>query len=325
VIDWINILERLNHIPRRAERRKEAQQLLRSRLNFQGTTLGFSTERSDALWWLMISADTNATRTLLAVTGEPDWREDAPRILRGALGRLHRGHWDTTTANAWGVLAVEKFAKEFERVPVSGRTAIAFRSVERAVSWPAAKPPAELDFAWGDGPGTLTLQHDGAGRPWAIVQSRAALPLTEPVSTGFAITRDVKPVEQKVPGRWARGDVARVTVTIDAQSDMGWVVVEDPVPTGASLLGSGLGRDSAALTQDERREGYVLAAYEERKFDVFRAYYRYVPKGRFTVEYTLRYNNSGSFQLPATRVEAMYAPEMFGERPNATVSVGAPQ
>ena len=69
----------------------------------------------------------------------------------------------------------------------------------------------------------------------------------------------------------------------------------------------------------------MLAAYEERTFDVFRAYYRYVPKGRFTVEYTLRYNNAGSFQLPATRVEAMYAPEMFGERPNATVSVGAAQ
>jgi hypothetical protein len=325
VIDWINILERQKDIPNRDERRAEAERALRSRLNFQGTTMGFSTERSDALWWLMISADTNATRTLLAVTGDASWREDAPRILRGALGRLHRGHWDTTTANAWGVLAVERFAKEFEGAPVSGRTAVTFRAVERAVSWPVEKPPAELDFAWGDGAGTLQMQHEGAGRPWVIVQSRAALPLAKPLSTGFAITRDVKPVEQKVPGRWTRGDVARVTLTVDAQSDMGWVVVEDPVPTGASLLGSGLGRDSAALTQGERREGYVLAAYEERKFDVFRAYYRFVPKGRFTVEYTLRYNNAGSFRLPATRVEAMYAPEMFGERPNATVSVGAPR
>jgi uncharacterized protein YfaS (alpha-2-macroglobulin family) len=324
VIDWLDILGRLEDVPRRDERRAQAEQVLRSRLNFQGTTMGFSTERSDALWWLMISADTNATRTLLSVTGDAGWREDAPRILRGALGRLHRGHWDTTTANAWGVLAVEKFAKAFERSPVSGRTAVAFRADERRVAWPVEKPPAELEFPWSDGAGTLQLRHEGAGRPWVIVQSRAAVPLTEPLGAGFAISREIKPVEQKVPGRWTRGDVARVTLTVDAQSDMGWVVVEDPVPTGASLLGSGLGRDSAALTQDERREGYVLAAFEERRFDVFRAYYRYVPKGRFTVEYTLRYNNAGSFQLPATRVEAMYAPEMFGERPNATVSVGAP-
>ena len=38
------------------------------------------------------------------------------------------------------------------------------------------------------------------------------------------ITRTLTPIEQKVNGRWSRGDVARVTLTIDAQSDMGWVV-----------------------------------------------------------------------------------------------------
>ena len=43
----------------------------------------------------------------------------------------------------------------------------------------------------------------------------------------------------------------------------------------------------------------------------------YVPKGSFVVEYTVRLNNPGTFGLPATRVEAMYAPEMFGEAPNA--------
>jgi uncharacterized protein YfaS (alpha-2-macroglobulin family) len=31
------------------------------------------------------------------------------------------------------------------------------------------------------------------------------------------------------------------------------------------------------------------------------------------VEYTLRLNNVGDFALPPSRVEALYAPEMFGE------------
>ena len=65
-------------------------------------------------------------------------------------------------------------------------------------------------------------------------------------------------------------------------------------------------------------------AFEERRFEAFRAYYRFVPKGAFTLEYTLRLNNPGTFQLPATRVEAMYAPETFGERPNAPLTVEAP-
>jgi hypothetical protein len=33
-------------------------------------------------------------------------------------------------------------------------------------------------------------------------------------------------------------------------------------------------------------------------------------------------NNPGEFLLPETRVEALYAPEMFGEIPNAKVVVG---
>jgi uncharacterized protein YfaS (alpha-2-macroglobulin family) len=114
-----------------------------------------------------------------------------------------------------------------------------------------------------------------------------------------------------------------VRVEVDAQSDMGWVVVDDPVPAGATVLGSGLGGDSSLLTAGERREGWVEPAYEERRFDRFRAYYRRVPKGKFVVEYTLRLNNAGRFVLPPTRVEAMYAPEMFGELPNAPLSVGA--
>jgi len=42
-----------------------------------------------------------------------------------------------------------------------------------------------------------------------------------------------------------------------------------------------------------------------------------VPKGSWSLDYTVRLNNPGTFQLPATRIEAMYAPETYGESPNA--------
>ena len=112
------------------------------------------------------------------------------------------------------------------------------------------------------------------------------MPLREPLFTGFRVTRTVTPVEQRQPGVWTRGDVARVTLDLEAQSDMSWVVVDDPVPSGATILGKGLGGDSALLTRDEESRGWVWPVYEERRFDAFRAYYGYVPKGRWTVEYT---------------------------------------
>ena len=69
----------------------------------------------------------------------------------------------------------------------------------------------------------------------------------------------------------------------------------------------------------------VIVYLPQARFDAFRAYYRFVPKGRFAVEYTVRFNNPGTFVLPATRVEAMYAPEMLGELPNPLVTVEASQ
>jgi hypothetical protein len=325
VLDWLALLQRESALPRRASRIDEAQQILRSRLNFQGTQLGFSSERNDALWWLMVSADVNAARAVLVLLEAPGWRDDLPRMMRGLLGRQRRGHWDTTTANAWGVLATDRFSAAFEKTPVSGRTVAALGEAAREVAWPADEAAASLGFPWPPAAGTLTLTHQGAGRPWAFIESRAALPLTAPLFTGYSIRRTITPIEQSKKGVWTRGDVVRVRLEVDAQSDMGWVVVEDPVPAGASILGGGLGRDSVVLTGGERREGWVEPAYEERRFDAFRAYYSYVPEGSFVVEYTLRLDSAGSFVLPTTRVEAMYAPEMFGELPNEPLQVRGPR
>jgi hypothetical protein len=126
---------------------------------------------------------------------------------------------------------------------------------------------------------------------------------------------------QKEKGSWTVGDVVRVKLEIESQSDMTWVVVNDPIPAGSAIFGTGLGRDSEMATKDERNTGWVWPESIERLFEAYRAYYRFVPKGTWSLEYTLRLNNAGVFQLPPTRVEAMYAPEMFGALPNASMQV----
>jgi uncharacterized protein YfaS (alpha-2-macroglobulin family) len=321
VIDWLAILRRVEGIPERAKRIEEAQQILRSRLTFAGTTLRFSTEDEDFWWWLMDSADANAAKLILAILDDPGWKDDLPRLVVGSLARQKRGAWLTTTANLWGSLALDKFAAKFESVPVAGRSVADTGAAPQALDWSAQPQGGRLALPWPAGPGTLSVAHEGSGRPWLTVQSLAAVPLKAPLRAGYAIARSVTAVEQKEKGRWTRGDVMRVRLEIDAQSDMTWVVVSDPVPGGATLLGTGLGRDSAIAARGEKREGTAWPAFEERSFEAFRSYYEYLPRGRHVVEYTLRLNNAGRFALPPTRVEAMYAPETFGELPNAAVEV----
>ncbi len=71
----------------------------------------------------------------------------------------------------------------------------------------------------------------------------------------------------------------RVKLEIDARSDMTWVVVSDPIPSGSAILGSGLGQDSALLSKQGNQRGWAWEAYRERSFEALRVYYEFVPKG----------------------------------------------
>ena len=322
VIDWYLVLQRTPKLARRDILLAEAQQILRARLNFQGGTMGFSTERRDNWWWLMVSGDVNANRLLLAVLDNPAWKDDIGRLVRGTLGRQIKGRWNTTVANAWGTLAMRKFSDKFEADTVAGVGSVTLEGGEKALKWSGPALGGSILQAWPRAAGQLTIAHAGAGKPWATVSSLAAIPLKAPLASGYKIVKTIGAVEQKTAGAWSRGDVYRVRLDLEAQSDMSWVVVDDPIPAGASVLGTGLGRDSQILGGGEQGAGAVRPAFEERGFDAFRAYYEFVPKGKWSVEYTVRLNNAGEFNLPASRVEAMYAPDMFGEIPNPALKVG---
>ena len=321
VIDWINILRNVSDIPNRNTRMTDAQQILRSRLNFQGTTMTFSTEKGDYLWWLMVSGDLNAVRALLTLMPDARWTPDMPRLAQGALARQKRGHWDLTLANAWGVLAMEKFSRTFEAVPVAGSTQTVLARQTKTLDWKAAPKGKSEIFAWPEHKETLWVTHAGTGKPWLTISSLAAIPLKDAISSGYKIRKTVTPVEQKHKTRFTKGDIIRIKLELDAQADQTWVVVTDPIPAGAAILGGSLARSSQMLAQDEKQTGQVWPAFEERSFEAFRSYYEYVPKGPWSIEYTVRLNASGTFHLPATRVEAMYFPEMLGESPNAVVTV----
>jgi len=322
LLDYHAILQRVQDIPQRAEKRAQTERILRARLTYQGTQLTFSTETMDQLWWLMTSPETNAARLALAFAGTPSWKEELPRLTTGLLALQRNGAWQTTTANALGTLAVERFSRIYESTPVNGQTKIKFGSVERTVSWlpaPAGAPPQQL-LPWPSARSSstaLTLTQQGSGKPWATIESLAAVALKAPFAAGYRISKTITPVAAAVKGAYSRGDIIRVRLDIDAQTDMTWVAINDPIPAGATVLGSGLGRDSIVATQGEQQPGNMAPpTFIERDFDSYRAYYSYLPKGAVWIEYTMRLNNAGTFGLPPTRVEALYAPATYGAWPN---------
>ncbi|MGH7785248.1 MAG: alpha-2-macroglobulin family protein [Candidatus Binatia bacterium] len=319
VLDWWSIVQRASDVPDRDARLAAVEQIVRARLNLQGTTMGFSTERGDELFWLMTSSDTNAVRLILHLVEFGLWKDDVPRLLRGTLGRQERGAWSTTVANAWGALAMARFAAAFEAVPVTGTTGAALAGATQTIDWAAQPPLPTLAFPWPAERATLRIAQQGTGTPWVTISSRAAIPLTAPLSSGYRITKTITPLEPQANDHSSRGDRLRVRLEVEAQADMTWVVVDDPIPTGSGHLGTGMKTD-AQIGTEATDEG-AAPDFVERRFDAYRAYFQFMPKGRTVLEYVIRLNQSGRFELPPTRVEALYAPEMFGESPNAAVEV----
>ena len=66
----------------------------------------------------------------------------------------------------------------------------------------------------------MLSQASGAG-PWAAVSVSAAVPLTQPLFAGYKLQKSVSIVSQKNKGWLTRGDVLRVTITVDATAERG--------------------------------------------------------------------------------------------------------
>jgi uncharacterized protein YfaS (alpha-2-macroglobulin family) len=315
--DYIVALGKVPGLANGAALRAQAEGVLRSRLVYEGTRLDLS-DAANASWWLMSSADEASIKAVLATLGRPGWQDDAPRMMAGVAMRQRRGHWDTTTANAWGTVAARRFGSLYPAEAIAGITTgtLGTRVVSR--SWPLLVPQRSLSWPLPAAATPLRLAQAGGAGPWALVSVRAAVPLTKPLAAGYRLTKQVEVVQARKAGTLTRGDVVRVTLTVEASAERNWVVVSDPVPAGATVIG-GMANQSAML--DQGAEGTTSPSYVERGNDAWRGYFAWLPRGTHKVSYTMRLNGVGRLQLPPTRVEAMYSPSIFAAVPNQPVVV----
>ncbi len=315
--DWLLIIDHTKGA--NTSLRTSAEAILRQRLVFEGSRLDL-TDRDNAPWWMMTSRDEMAIKALLAVLGRPGWNDDEAKMMVGVALRQQRGHWDSTPANAWGSVLARKFAARYPANAISGTTTASLGDATRSQSWPmpVGAPPMRLPVPASRAP--LVLSQAGGAGPWAMVSLIAAVPLTSPLAAGYRVEKQVSAVTRAKAGEWTRGDVVRVRLTITALAGRNWVVINDPIPPGATVIGS-LGGQSVQLAQQNSSNDTSFPSYVDRGNDGWRGYFEWVPEGKLITEYTMRLNGSGKFNLPPTRVEAMYSPDVRGALPNQPIAV----
>ena len=316
-----------------------AESVLRTRLVYEGTRLDL-TDSSNSAWWMMVSSDESAIKALIATLGRPGWQDDAGKMMVGVALRQSHGRWDTTLANAWGTIAARKFAALYPATAITGTTSLGLGNATASRGWPLAADQRLISFPLPAAQTPLRLAQSGGAGPWASVSVSAAVPLLKPLNAGYVMTRKVEVVQARTKGVLTRGDVIKVIISVQASADRNWVVINDPIPAGATILGNlggqskmlgdqgslGDGTDTLARDDDGKLweiQSGAQPAYVERRNDSWRAYFAWVPRGTFTVAYVLRLNTAGRFNLPPSRVEAMYSPAIRAQWPNAMVTVAA--
>jgi uncharacterized protein YfaS (alpha-2-macroglobulin family) len=335
--DWIVTLDHVPTAARAADMRAAAEFELRKRLVYEGTRLDLA-DQTRAPWWMMVSSDEMAIKALDAVLGKPGWANEAPKMMVGVAQRQWHGHWDTTPANAWGAMIARRFGALYPASAVTGTTTASLGSRSATASWPRQADAAPLRLPLAAGP--MTLAQSGGAGPWATVSVSAAVPLKAPLWAGYRMEKKITPISQRVPGRWSTGDVLKVSIAVEATAERNWVVVNDPIPPGATIIGDMANQSQVLANQAKGGPGVkfdaldadgklwqvqlgVLPAYIERAQTAWRGYFDWVPRGRFITEYVVRLNSPGRFALPPTRVEAMYSPAIRAQVPNAPMTIWA--
>lgn len=320
LVDWLRYLMKTPDTAERKLALHAASKALRQRYDIQGTRMVWRDRTDDNWWWYMWSQDTAVARTTLLAQQlaqiDPSWKTDVPLLIRGLIDRQRRGGWSTTVGNIWGIAALEYFAKHSEREPVSGTSSASFAGKSGKTDWPQA---AAIHLPWPQqgARGELALSHEGTGAPWATVQIKAAVDSSKPISRGLMVRRSVSATSQRIPGKWSVGDVMHVRLDISADGDYSWLVVHDAIPSGATIL-------DTTSSQLRNRNGYRSwwsPSFVERGSDSYRGYFARTWAGSWTAEYDVKLNNAGTFNLPPTHAEVMYAPEIFAETPSEGVTV----
>jgi uncharacterized protein YfaS (alpha-2-macroglobulin family) len=330
----------LDHVPGLANAvalKANAEAELRTRLVYEGTRLDLS-DKANSLWWLMSSTDEASIKAVIATLGRPGWQDEAAKMMVGVSLREVHGHWDTTTANAWGTIAARKFASLYPATAITGATTLTLGAKTISKAWPLGPDQRLASFALPGAQTPLVLRQAGGAGPWASVSMSAAVPLRQPLFAGYRMVRTVDVVQRRTPGKLTRGDVLKVTIGVEASAERNWVVINDPIPAGATIIGDLGGQSQMLSGQGQAGDGVrfnlrdadgklwdvqagVSAAYVERRNDSWRAYFDWVPRGKFAASYLIRLNGAGRFQLPPSRVEAMYSPAIRAQVPLAPIVV----
>ncbi|MEQ1702792.1 MAG: hypothetical protein ABMA25_22005, partial [Ilumatobacteraceae bacterium] len=298
----------------------------------------FTTNYGDGAWVIMQSDRRTDGIVLDALIANSPDSDLIPKVVNGLMASQHRGRWENVQENSFILLALKSYFDTFESVTpdfvakvwlgdqFAGEHTFDGRTTDRS----NITIPTEELIAAGDS--DLVLAKDGSGRLYYRIGLRYApddLTVDE-LDRGFVVERtyeavdDPADVTRDADGTWhvKAGARVKVTLTMVAESQRTYVALVDPLPAGLESLNPALAITQTVPNNEEGDGVYPADAYrwwwgvwyehEQLRDDRTEAFATVLPAGTYTYSYVARATTPGTFVVPPTRAEEMYAPETFG-------------
>ncbi len=282
----------------------------------------------EAVWWRSA-----VQQAAVVAYGLARSRPEHPHLqptLRYLLGqRLADGTWGDTFTTAWALSALAAGAQA-QGEPSS---APGFRLLWDGALWAEQTLGPPTDGVWQEvqvtGPGVHAwrLENQGPGPLYYNMRVRWALEpdATTPVQRGLSLTRTYAPLDCSAPPcaafatpRAPAGSVVEVRLTVQVPQAFSYVVVEDPIPAGATALNPLLRSEAAAAGQvPPLVPGSVAWWWGWQAFSQPQIYpdrvvwtARLLEPGVYTLVYYLDLRVPGRYQTPPARVWPFYRPQV---------------
>jgi alpha-2-macroglobulin len=269
------------------------------------------------------------------------------KVVAGLMASKTRGRWSNMQENTFALLAFKNYYDTYESVTpnfvakawigeqFAGERAFKGRTTERSTISVPMKTLIE------GGNRDLIVAKDGSGRLYYRIGLRyvpADLTL-DALDRGFVVDRLYEGVDKKsdvlrdADGTWRikAGAKVRVKLTLVAESQRTHVALIDPLPAGLEALNPDLAVTQPVVSSPDdaavlNREWWWGNWYDFQQFrdDRSEAFSTFLPAGVYNYSYVARATTPGSFIVPPTRAEEMYAPETFGRTSTDKVVITSP-
>jgi len=261
----------------------------------------------------------------------------AGEIATALLQQRQDNRWRTTKATAdalLGLVAHYQAQQQQQPGPRQVRVQDGVSGAQLA-QWQAGPQDPRQVLDWDDAEVSnlrrLRLEKSGPGPLYYSLRGEAFLPeLPPPDSQGFTVSRryfrlqpqpqangEIRYREQLLrPGEAVRaGEVLLARLTVEAERDSHYVVIEDPLPSGAEITS----RDPRGLAADYWWDWFW--AHQENRDDRVAFFSTELKRGRHEFVYLFRPEIPGQFQVAPALVEEMYDPSRYGRSAGQALKV----